>query len=168
MNDEMQKELLARLDVLADKMGVTVEYLWGVLVKQAYVDGIRDVIIGVLLLGVAWLIHRYIKAGKQQAREQHQEAKKLLEGYPKLDYSEDREVFAALRDEQDKLDKAAKSLECGRYCPSFDHHIDDEFVVWMYVALWVVVAGGLLFIFAAATPLFNPEYWAFDRLMEMF
>jgi hypothetical protein len=35
VNDELQKELAA----LAAKLGVSVEHLWGVLVRQAYIDG---------------------------------------------------------------------------------------------------------------------------------
>jgi len=34
MNDELQKELAG----LAAKLGVSVEHLWGVLVRQAYID----------------------------------------------------------------------------------------------------------------------------------
>ena len=36
MSDELNKELAA----LAAKLGVSVEHLWGVLVRQAYIDGL--------------------------------------------------------------------------------------------------------------------------------
>lgn len=43
------------LKELAEKLGVTVEYLWGVLIKQAPLSGIAD-IIQYILLGIAtWI-----------------------------------------------------------------------------------------------------------------
>ena len=38
MTDELNKQLAG----LAGKLGVSVEHLWGVLVKQAYIDGISS------------------------------------------------------------------------------------------------------------------------------
>lgn len=38
MNPEIQQELLKRLDAFAQKLGVTAEHLWGVLVKQAQIE----------------------------------------------------------------------------------------------------------------------------------
>jgi hypothetical protein len=38
VNDELNKQLAA----LAAKLGVSVEHLWGVLVRQAYIDGVSS------------------------------------------------------------------------------------------------------------------------------
>jgi hypothetical protein len=38
MTDEFNKQLAE----LASKLGISVEHLWGVLVKQAYIDGISS------------------------------------------------------------------------------------------------------------------------------
>ena len=40
MNDQLNKELAA----LAAKLGVSVEHLWGVLVRQAYIDGLSSLV----------------------------------------------------------------------------------------------------------------------------
>ena len=40
MSDELNKELAA----LAAKLGVSVEHLWGVLVRQAYIDGLSSLV----------------------------------------------------------------------------------------------------------------------------
>lgn len=39
MSEQMQKELLARLDALAQKMGVAGHALWEMYVRQSYVNG---------------------------------------------------------------------------------------------------------------------------------
>ena len=42
MSDEMMKQILVRLDLLAAKLGVTAQYMWGVLLRQAYVTAYMD------------------------------------------------------------------------------------------------------------------------------
>jgi hypothetical protein len=59
MSDELHKELAA----LAAKLGVSVEHLWGVLVRQAYIDGLSSLVTvfgcAVAGLGVLWFFfHR--------------------------------------------------------------------------------------------------------------
>jgi hypothetical protein len=55
MSDELHKDLAA----LAAKLGVNVEHLWGVLVRQAYIDGLSSLVTvfccGAAGLGVLWL-----------------------------------------------------------------------------------------------------------------
>ncbi len=54
MSDELNKELAA----LAAKLGVSVEHLWGVLVRQAYIDGLSSLVTvfccAAAGLGVLW------------------------------------------------------------------------------------------------------------------
>ncbi len=47
----MNDEILKRVDALAAKLGVTVDHLWGVLIRQARIDGIEWV-----AWGCFWLI----------------------------------------------------------------------------------------------------------------
>lgn len=59
----MTDEILKRLDALASKLGITVAYLWGVLVKQARVEAIQDVgivAIWVVLTGLSFWAARWI------------------------------------------------------------------------------------------------------------
>src|SRR5690242_12771003 len=44
----MNEDILKRLDLIAAKLGVTVQYLWGVLVRQARVEALSDTI-GIIL-----------------------------------------------------------------------------------------------------------------------
>lgn len=52
---------MQRMDLLAAKLGVTVEHLWGVLIRQAYVEAVRDVfVLGVFVVAEV-LIYRYLR-----------------------------------------------------------------------------------------------------------
>lgn len=51
---DWKQEVLKRLDALAEKLGTTAVYLWAVLVKQAYLTGIGDGIVALMLFGVSW------------------------------------------------------------------------------------------------------------------
>lgn len=42
MQTEITKEVFARLDALAEKLGVTAQYLWTVLLKQAHVEAVSS------------------------------------------------------------------------------------------------------------------------------
>lgn len=52
----MTPELEHRLSALADKLGVSIEHLWGVLVRQASIDGIYSLLIaaaaGAIMVGI--------------------------------------------------------------------------------------------------------------------
>ena len=50
----MSEDLNKQLAELANKLGVSVEHLWGVLIKQAYIDGLSSLatILVCLMLGV--------------------------------------------------------------------------------------------------------------------
>ena len=38
----MEQEMLKRLDVLAEKLGVAASMVWGFYIRQAYIDGVAD------------------------------------------------------------------------------------------------------------------------------
>jgi zinc transporter ZupT len=55
----VNEEILKRLDALAAKLGVTAQYLWGVLIRQAVVEGALDA--GLFVAGAAvafWCFQR--------------------------------------------------------------------------------------------------------------
>lgn len=56
----MDDKTLAALTELAQKLGTTAEYLWGVLIKQAPISGATDLICYVFLICACWLWARYV------------------------------------------------------------------------------------------------------------
>jgi hypothetical protein len=44
VNPDLQKELLARLDALAAKLGVAASDLWAIYMRQAHIEGVQRVI----------------------------------------------------------------------------------------------------------------------------
>ena len=48
MNEEVQKKAMEMLETLAGKLGTTIEHLWGVLLKQAAVEGVDSVLISAM------------------------------------------------------------------------------------------------------------------------
>lgn len=61
MNPELQKEIFARLDAFAAKLNVGAAYLWGVLVKQAFVVGVTDVLLFVVSGLLLWAFFYFLK-----------------------------------------------------------------------------------------------------------
>ena len=56
----MQEELLKRLDSLAEQLGTTVEYLWPLLIKQQYMEGLMNLVVWVpalLLVAVGYVLY---------------------------------------------------------------------------------------------------------------
>jgi hypothetical protein len=61
----MNEKIFEALAVLAGKLGTTAEYLWGVMVRQAQVSGIMNLIAAVfLLVGLVVLIRVTVKNWK--------------------------------------------------------------------------------------------------------
>lgn len=52
MNEELTKEILTRIDVVAEKLGTTAEYLWPYLVRAQFVYGLGH-LIGVVIAIIA-------------------------------------------------------------------------------------------------------------------
>lgn len=55
---DITPEILSRLDALAVKLHVTGSHLWEVLIKHAYIDGIKDVI-GIIATFIIFLMSIY-------------------------------------------------------------------------------------------------------------
>ena len=59
---QISKEIFDRLDAIGAKLGVAANHLWPALIKQAYMDGVRDsTVAGVflILVGASGLLVRY-------------------------------------------------------------------------------------------------------------
>ena len=53
MNEQLMQEVLARIDMLAAKLGIAAEYLWDVFMRQAYmVNGWYSLAIGLIVTTV--------------------------------------------------------------------------------------------------------------------
>lgn len=57
---EVSEELLKRIDMLAQKMGTTIDHLWQVLVRQAYVEGYFAIFWIILEVFLVTIAVRYI------------------------------------------------------------------------------------------------------------
>lgn len=69
---DWKQELIKRLDALADKLGTTGQYLWTVLVKQAYVVGFTDFIWVGFYIGAAYALYKagnYFRETADEERE---------------------------------------------------------------------------------------------------
>lgn len=52
---DWKQELLKRLDALGDKLGVAGAHLWSVLVRQAYIEGVTDLVVAGLV-GIVFVV----------------------------------------------------------------------------------------------------------------
>lgn len=52
------KELVPVLEKLATQLGTTSTYLWGVLIKQAYIDGILNIIFFIISVISAFIVYK--------------------------------------------------------------------------------------------------------------
>ena len=65
----MDEKTLHALTALAQKLGTTAEYLWGVLLKQAPITGIVDLLTSAALFAGAWLWLRYVMQKTTEPKE---------------------------------------------------------------------------------------------------
>lgn len=57
----MNEELLKRLDVLAAKLNTSAQFLWNVLIKQARVTLIEDILFIGLTAGFSWIVLKWTR-----------------------------------------------------------------------------------------------------------
>lgn len=55
------EQLTTLLTALAEKLGTTVEYLWSVLLKQAYIEGILNIIYCIITIIIFIVSYKYAK-----------------------------------------------------------------------------------------------------------
>jgi hypothetical protein len=53
MNDEMQKQILARIDLLAQKLGLAANQIWEMFLRQSYINGIENAVLATILFVIA-------------------------------------------------------------------------------------------------------------------
>ena len=56
----MDKQITDLLQQLAQKLGTTTEYLWGVMVRQAFIDGVTDIVYYVIVAAYLWIASKNI------------------------------------------------------------------------------------------------------------
>lgn len=59
MTPQIQQEIIDRIDALAAKLGTTAQFVWGVLVKQAKIELIKDIMGLVLSIAVLFAIVKF-------------------------------------------------------------------------------------------------------------
>jgi hypothetical protein len=123
---DWKQEILKRLDVLAEKLGTTAQYLWSVLVKQGTIEGISDIFVGVifligLIIGIK-LLKFCIKEGPKH-----------------------------------------RSEKCNDW--------QGPYIFGSFVGTVMIIAGTIGFttwIYYGLQALLNPEYYALQKLIELF
>ena len=128
------------VEQLATKLGVAAEYLWAVLVKQQYVDGIADIIL--VVFGIAVMIVLIIGAPKLTA--------KYLNEYTQL------------RD--DRLKNRGYSFSSIE-----EDHCKEMYEIIPYLAFTIglcVFIFTLCFVVSGVKQVINPEYYALKEVLD--
>lgn len=84
----MNDTTLDLLNRLADKLGTTVEHLWGVLIKQAPITAISDLVIGAVLVVLTVVWYRFVRAKTKVPPRTPENA------YPSAAWDDDSATFA--------------------------------------------------------------------------
>lgn len=72
MTPEIQSKVVNILDTLSAKLGVASEHLWGVMVKQAYVGGISNILSVILVVVNIFIFMKFVKfATKEELLEDY-------------------------------------------------------------------------------------------------
>lgn len=67
MSDQAVSEILKRVDALAAKLGVTAEFLWSILVKQARIEVWTNVAVIAAAAIVAWGLYRWWRSALRRS-----------------------------------------------------------------------------------------------------
>ena len=133
------------VEQLATKLGVAAEYLWTVLIKQQYADGIVDIILAVFGVGVLIM---------------------LMVGAPKLTTKYLNEYIQL---KEDRIKNGS-----GYHGSYFTSSIREDHCKEMYeqIPCWAVAIGiivlvaTLLFIVFGVKQVINPEYFALKEVLN--
>lgn len=79
----MNEKTLQALTELANRLGTTTEYLWGVLLKQAPISGIIDLIVMTALIVVSVLLVKFVMRKTTQPKEMEEDR------YPSAEWKEE-------------------------------------------------------------------------------
>jgi hypothetical protein len=92
--------IAGKLEIIARKLGIALEHLWGILIRQAYVDGIVSITLSIVFLLIIFLMIKIVpKTIKKISKTYFAEVKGRKEDSTGYDYSRDvssmREDFAS-------------------------------------------------------------------------
>lgn len=86
----MNDKTLELLNRLADKFGTTVEHLWGVLVKQAVISAVTEIVMALAMVA-AWLwLFRFVRRKTTEPKETAEDR------YPHAEWREEGALIAWL------------------------------------------------------------------------
>jgi hypothetical protein len=81
---------LQALTALANKLGTTAEYLWGVLLRQAPITGAIDIALMAAWVAITWMWCRFVLRKTTEPEETD------ADRYPRADWSDEAAFFAWL------------------------------------------------------------------------
>lgn len=133
------------VEQLADKLGVAVEHLWRILIKQQYAEGVIDIVLSVLCVGI--LIAIIIYAPKLTVHYTN-EYKRLVE---------DRKTNGTGYNGS----KSVPSFEEDRY-----NDLRKSIPTYAIVVGTVVFVLTVIFIVCGIQEIINPEYFALKEILN--
>ena len=86
----MNDKTLELLNRLADKFGTTVEHLWGVLVKQAVISAITELVMAVAMVALWLWVFRFVRAKTTKPKPTEEDR------YPHAEWREEGALIAWL------------------------------------------------------------------------
>lgn len=139
--------VMEMLTQIANKLGVAVEYLWEVVVRQAQVDGITRLILAVVCLVVSICIFKYVPKRTRELKARYEELKE--------DRIKNGTGFGRSHVISSFEEDSAKSAY-------------EEAPTFLYT--FAVICGilSVIFLIIGIRPLFNPDYFAIKDIMYMF
>lgn len=58
--ENIPEEIITRLDTLAAKLGVAIEHLWPAIVQHTQLNGLSNILIGMVVATSAWIACRFL------------------------------------------------------------------------------------------------------------
>jgi len=86
MNDTQMSKAMDLLEGLAIKLGVTADYLWEILIRQAYINAIMITIqeIFIVVVGIVlWKVHKFLSSEEGRDKSRYSEYEELA-GLPMI------------------------------------------------------------------------------------
>lgn len=69
MNPDIQKQVMDALEALAKALGTTAQYLWGVLLRQAYVQAAQEDVAAMVAIAGVIVLFRVLAYSKKRREE---------------------------------------------------------------------------------------------------
>lgn len=150
MTDEQIDRILDGLGQVAEKLGEGAEHIYGVLVRQSFVEALYYLIPALLIFVAAGAIKRH--ALTDARLEDELDARKEAT----RSYNDPWRRPRTDNPTKEELQKAA------------DEYNTHRLTIWTWVAIFFLVGVGSLFLTPAIGRFINPEYYALKELLEVF